>query len=113
LLCQFVMATAHFVGGLQFSSGSKPSARRDGLADPDETSPLLGTDSACALQPSDSQRWHTLPAFFDNNAGLSLLIASQFFFSAMNICVKWLNSLDKPVPILEVRIGSKMSAFLS
>jgi hypothetical protein len=42
---------------------------------------------------------------------LSLLIASQFFFSAMNICVKWLNSLDEPVPILEVLIGSRMVVF--
>jgi hypothetical protein len=107
------MATAHSVGGPQFSSGPKPSARRDGLADPDETSPLLRTNSGHALQPSDPQRWHSLSAFFDKNAGLSLLIASQFFFSAMNICVKWLNGLDKPVPILEVRIGSRMVIFLS
>jgi hypothetical protein len=107
------MATAHSVGGPQFSSGPKPSVRRDGVSDPDETSPLLRTNSAYALQPSDPQRWHSLSAFFDKNAGLSLLIASQFFFSAMNICVKWLNSLDKPVPILEVRIGSRMVVFLS
>ncbi|KAI0274065.1 EamA-like transporter family-domain-containing protein [Russula aff. rugulosa BPL654] len=41
-------------------------------------------------------------AFFDKNAGLSLFVVSQFFFSGMNICVKWLNSLDEPVPILEL-----------
>jgi hypothetical protein len=110
------MATADSVRtsvacGPQFSSGPTPSARRDGLADPDETSPLLGTNSARALQPSHSERWHFLSAFFDKNAGLSLLIASQFFFSSMNICVKWLNSLDEPVPILEVRIGSRMVVF--
>lgn len=97
------MATAHSVrtpvDGPQFSSGLEPSARRDGLADPDETSPLLGTNGTRALQTS-----HSLSAFFDKNAGLSLLVASQFFFSGMNMCVKLLNSLDEPVPILEVRI---------
>ena len=109
------MATADSVRtsvacGPQFSPGPKPSARRDSLADPDETSPLLGTN---ATKPSHSQRWHSLFAFFDKNAGLSLVAASQFFFSAMNICVKWLNSLDEPVPILEVRVGSRMIVFLS
>src|SRR6266849_2092526 len=104
------MATAHSVrspvDGPQFSSGSEPSPSRDGLvaSDPDETSPLLGTNSARALQPSHSERWHSLSAFFDKNAGLCLLVASQFFFSGMNMCVKWLNSLDEPVPMLEVRI---------
>ena len=52
-------------------------------------------------------------AFFNKNAGLSLVAASQFFFSAMNMCVKWLNSLDEPVPILEVRIESRVAVFLS
>jgi len=107
----FVMATAHSVREPQFSPSPNPSARRDGLADPDETLPLLGTNSARAFQPSYSQRWHSLSAFFDKNAGLSLVAASQFFFSAMNMCVKSLNSLDEPVPILEVRIGSRMVGF--
>jgi hypothetical protein len=102
------MAAAHSV---RFSSGPGPK----GLVDPDETSPLLGTNSALApaLQPSHSERWHFLSGFFDKNAGLSLVAASQFFFSAMNVCVKWLNSLDEPIPILEVRIGSRMVDFLS
>jgi len=63
---------------------------------------LLGTNSAHSLQSSHSERWHSLSAFFDKNAGLSLVVASQFFFSGMNVCVKWLNSLDEPVPILEL-----------
>jgi hypothetical protein len=110
------MATARSV---RFSSGPvpKPSAHRDGLADPNETSPLLWTNSTLARalhdQPSHSERRHFLSAFFDKNAGLSLVAASQFFFSAMNVCVKWLNSLDEPIPILEVRIGSRMVDFLS
>lgn len=105
------MTTAHSVrtsvGGPQFSSGLEPTCR-DGLASPDETSPLLGTNGTRALQPSHSKRWFSLSAFFDKNAGLSLLVASQFFFSGMNMCVKLLNSLDEPVPILEVRIGFRM-----
>jgi hypothetical protein len=104
------MNTAHSVRGPQFSSSPKPSSRRDGeqsdLPDPDETSPLLGTNSAHALQSS-----HSVSTFFDKNAGLSLVAASQFFFAGMNICVKWLNSLDEPVPILEVRIGSRIVVF--
>ena len=103
------MAAAHpvrtSVGGPQFSSGPEPSAHRDGLADPDETSPLLGTNGARA-QSSHSERWHSLSTFFDKNAGLSLLVGGQFFFSGMNMCVKLLNSLNEPIPILEVRIGS-------
>ena len=38
-----------------------------------------------------------------DNTGLLLVAASQFFFSLMNVAVKKLNSLDKPVPTLEVR----------
>jgi hypothetical protein len=43
--------------------------------------------------------------FFDENAGLLLVAASQFFYAAANTCVKWLNSPDdgEPVPMLEVR----------
>jgi len=108
------MATAHSVHASIASSSPKPSARRDGLPDPDETSPLLlGINGARALQSSRSKRWNSLSAFFDKNAGLSLVAASQFFFSAMHICVKWLNSLDEPVPMLEVRIRSNMVVFLS
>jgi hypothetical protein len=111
------MATAHFVrtplGGPLFSSGPELSARRHGTVDPDKTSPLLRTNGTRATQPSHSKVRHSLSAFFDSdkNAGLSLLVASQFFFSGMNMCVKWLNSLGEPVPILEVRIGSRMAVF--
>ena len=65
------------------------------------------------LQLSHSERRHSMSTFFDKNAGLSLLVASQFFLTAMNMCVKWLNSLDEPVPILEVRIGSRIVVFPS
>ncbi|KAF8476334.1 hypothetical protein DFH94DRAFT_758614 [Russula ochroleuca] len=73
---------------------------RDGLIDSDETSPLLPTNSA---KYSHSETWRSsVSTFFDENAGLSLVAASQFFFSGMHICVKWLNSLDEPVPMLEL-----------
>jgi len=37
-----------------------------------------------------------------NNTGLLLVTASQAFFALMNVAVKKLNSLDLPVPTLEV-----------
>lgn len=74
---------------------------------PDEASPLLhGTRDSQEPQRNTSGRWFSTKlstsSFLDNNAGLLLVAASQFFFSAMGISVKWLNSLDKPVPTLEV-----------
>ena len=73
------------------------------MVDSDETSPLLPTNNA--KYSSHSETWRSsVSAFFDENAGLSLVAASQFFFSGMHICVKWLNSLDEPVPMLEVRV---------
>jgi len=38
------------------------------------------------------------------NKGLLLVAASQFFFSIMNLAVKELNSIDPPVPALEVSL---------
>ncbi|KAI0262063.1 hypothetical protein BC834DRAFT_892921 [Gloeopeniophorella convolvens] len=58
------------------------------------------------LRPAVSSRWDSVRAsvsvFLKDNAGLLLVGASQFFFSAMNVSVKVLNSLDKPVPTLEL-----------
>lgn len=39
-----------------------------------------------------------------SNKGLLLVAAAQFFFAIMNLMVKKLNSLDPPVPALEVFI---------
>ena len=36
------------------------------------------------------------------NTGLLLVVASQVFFSLMNVAVKMLNSIDPPVTVLEV-----------
>ena len=71
------------------------------LSAPDEASPLLQDGR---VRRSLSERSHSaLSAFMDKNAGLLLVAASQFFFSVSNVCVKWLNSLDNHVPMLEVR----------
>lgn len=45
----------------------------------------------------------SLRRFIAINAGFLLVAASQAFFSLMNLAVKKLNSLDPPVPTLEVR----------
>jgi hypothetical protein len=68
---------------------------------PDETSPLLIKTKDAHLHPTKPRR-SALSSFFDNNAGLLLVTASQLFASAMNLSVKVLNSLDDPVPTLEV-----------
>jgi hypothetical protein len=70
--------------------------------------PLLvpGPDS-----PSPIYRWGQLlqgsvmsPALetFDRNTGLLLVAASQAFFSLMNVAVKILDSVDPPMPTLQV-----------
>ncbi|KAH9052765.1 integral membrane protein DUF6 [Lactarius vividus] len=60
---------------------------------PDEASPLLRHKRAQTI----SERWGTAwSSFLDDNSGLLLVAASQFFFSGMGIAVKWLNSLDDP-----------------
>jgi hypothetical protein len=111
------MTTAHSVPTTEAYGPQSPSSRdlpvsREGLANLDEISPLLGTNRAHAIQPSRSERWRSsVTALLNKNAGLYLIAASYFFFSAMNICVKWLNSLDEPVPILEVRVICNMVVF--
>ncbi|KAH9980407.1 hypothetical protein BJV74DRAFT_779691 [Russula compacta] len=75
----------------------------DPLSLPDETSPLLQPERVDLSQRAHSERWRSaVSAFLDKNAGLLLVAASQFFFAASNISVKWLNSLDEHVPILEL-----------
>jgi len=41
-------------------------------------------------------------AFLDGNAGLLLVVASQFCFALSNISVKWLNNLEEHIPMLEL-----------
>ncbi|KAN0135178.1 hypothetical protein V8E53_007069 [Lactarius tabidus] len=82
------------------SCNSDLPASGDGPPIPDETSPLLKTKDA-HLHPTGPRR-SALSSFFDDNAGLLLVAASQLFASAMNLSVKVLNSLDEPVPTLEL-----------
>jgi hypothetical protein len=113
----FFMATSNSVEttkqhGQWSSSDPELHARRDDLADLDETTPLLHTNHAHRNHLgwwSSARLVVTVSAFFDRNAGLLLVAASQSFFTAMNFSVKWLNGLDEPVPLLEVCISSNVS----
>jgi hypothetical protein len=72
---------------------------------PNETSALLPDGRVLVSQQSFTERSQSvISSFLDKNAGLLLVASSQFFFSASNLCVKLLNSLDESerVPILEV-----------
>jgi hypothetical protein len=70
------------------------------------TSALLPDGRALVSRRSLTERDQSaISSFLDKNAGLLLVASSQFFFSASNLCVKLLNSLDESerIPILEVR----------
>ena len=73
---------------------------------PNETSALLPDGRVHVSQRNltglTERSQSATSSFLDKNAGLLLIAASQFFLSASNLCVKWLNSLDESVPILEV-----------
>lgn len=53
-------------------------------------------------------RWNALTsrvlAIIASNTGLLLIAASQLFFTFVNVAVKKLNSIDPPIPALEVRM---------
>lgn len=82
------------------SSNSHLPASGEGPPTLDEISPLLKTKDAHAHQ--SGPRRSAVSSFLDDNAGLLLVAASQLFASAMSLSVKVLNSLDEPVPTLEV-----------
>jgi hypothetical protein len=69
----------------------------------DEMSPLLRHERSQGTMENPSGRWHSAAsAFVERNTGLLLVAGSQLFFSVGLVAVKWLTSLDEPVPILEV-----------
>ncbi|KAI0247429.1 hypothetical protein BJV78DRAFT_1157203 [Lactifluus subvellereus] len=115
------MAAAHSVNTIEARAvlcSSDSELPREGLPLPDETSPLLQYKRVQGTKRNLSERWHSArlsaSSFIGNNAGLLLVAASQFFFSSMNLSVKWLNSLDEPVPTLEliwVRMASIYGKF--
>ncbi|KAG8738350.1 hypothetical protein FRC10_006957 [Ceratobasidium sp. 414] len=61
--------------------------------------PTSGGDDPNAAPPRPS---NALVEFYKQNQGLLLIAACQFFFSLMNLCVKVLTVLEKPVPTFEV-----------
>jgi hypothetical protein len=70
------------------SSGPEFPASRDGLVNPpDESLPLLGTDRGRVLQLGHSGWWRSVSTFFDKNAGLSFIVASQFFILC-DVCLR-------------------------
>ncbi|KAH9051567.1 DUF6-domain-containing protein [Lactarius deliciosus] len=90
------------------SSPFPPSVPMEDLSTIHELTPENRSKTAHRhkLRHGISWRWDSartlVSIFVDNNAGLMLVGASQFFLSAMNVAVKLLNSLDKPVPTLEL-----------
>ncbi|KAF7973811.1 hypothetical protein HWV62_14186 [Athelia sp. TMB] len=78
-----------------------------------ERSPSPGFDSPSVDRPHGwRSRWRDLRTQFrrqvDANTGLLLVAASQFFFSLMNVVVKKVNTVEPPVPTLElilIRMG--------
>lgn len=71
-----------------------------------EALPSPSRPSTPNLPELEQSKWNLavsgVKGFVANNAGLLLVAASQGFFSLMNVAVKKLNSIDPPVPTLEV-----------
>jgi hypothetical protein len=67
--------------------------------------------SLVSVSPPEPARWSVrgaVTAFVAANTGLLLVVVSMAFYATMNVAVKTLNSLDPPVPPLElilVRMG--------
>jgi hypothetical protein len=69
----------------------------------DEMSPLLRHEHSQGTKENPSGRWNSVAsAFVNRDTGLLLVAGSQLFFSVMLVTVKWLTSLEEPVPTLEV-----------
>ncbi|KAL5638949.1 hypothetical protein ACGC1H_003351 [Rhizoctonia solani] len=65
--------------------------------------PVLAEDSTT----SGPNRFSAAKEFVLNNKGLFIIAASQFFFSLMNLSVKFLTAIGEPVPTLEI-VGVRM-----
>jgi len=61
-------------------------------------------DTLTALASRDSNQQHLVRArnLAVENRGLLLIMAAQMFFASTNLSVKFLNSLDTPIPTLEL-----------
>ena len=63
--------------------------------------------------PSRMHSWlASAKAVWQMNTGLLLVLASQAFFSLMNVAVKLLNSIDPPVTVLEVCLSVFIPSFI-
>jgi hypothetical protein len=103
------------------------------LALPTPATPTFPTDPSTPLSPGARAAHDTLPythasmpypeparrsvrdalgAFVAANTGLLLVVASQAFYSLMNVAVKTLNSLDPPVPPLELILVRMIITYL-
>lgn len=67
------------------------------------TSAICQRDSDGVIE-NDSNK-SSAPGFIARNAGMLLILSSQFFFALMNISVKMLNRLDPPIHALEVGLS--------
>jgi hypothetical protein len=73
---------------------------------PEETSPLLQPKRAQRV--TVFERWKPAQSsLLDDNFGLFIVAAAEFFVLAMNATVKLLNNSDEPVPVLEVCDGPR------
>lgn len=83
------------------SSSSEFASPVNGGDIPEETSPLLQPKRARRL--TIFERWKSArSSFLEDNFGLFIVAAAEFFVFAMNATVKLLDSWDEPVPILEI-----------
>ncbi|KAI0316295.1 EamA-like transporter family-domain-containing protein [Amylostereum chailletii] len=77
-------------------------------APPSPSSSTPALSSAPNFLDNARARWQAIVepfrAFVQANAGLLLVAASQFFLALVNVCVKTLNSLEDPVPTMELII---------
>ncbi|EGN97441.1 hypothetical protein SERLA73DRAFT_184151 [Serpula lacrymans var. lacrymans S7.3] len=87
---------------------------------PSEGVTFISAPTSLSPTPSDDgfgikERWRTMRSrladFVDINAGMLLIIFAQLFFSFMNVAVKGLNSLDPPVPALELIVVRMVITF--
>ncbi|KAH9939623.1 EamA-like transporter family-domain-containing protein [Epithele typhae] len=77
------------------------------MAAPSQTAQSSAAESHLAVTQSreaapSTSLWRALREFVKANYGLSLVASAQIFFALMNVGVKTLNTLDPPVPPIEL-----------
>jgi hypothetical protein len=80
------------------------------FSQPSNQDPSSGEETVRVFKSSASAAFGStsirdrLGALYSRNIGLLLIAGSQWFFALMNLGVKFLTDLDKPVPTLEVGV---------